>query len=159
LWSDPKVATFRRCLNCFNKAPQFIPYGNSETTLWESFTVWEQTIETFFTPEQFEFVYNLHGPTLEDFDCKIKDFNFKSLHYFFSTDYLERSSYILGYGEVQEFYVDPYQKGSKDFKNPHLSSLELDWEYSSETLQKPISRTRLLISSNDNGFHFFFRQD
>jgi hypothetical protein len=143
-------------LNCFNEAPQFIPYENSGTTLWESLTVWEQTIETFFTPDQFEFVYNLHGPTSEDFGCKIKDFNFEPLYYFFPTYYLERPSYILGYGELQEFYVDPYQKDSKDFKNPHLSSLELDWEYSLEMLQKPISRTCLLIPSNDNGFHFFF---
>jgi hypothetical protein len=143
-------------LNCFNEAPQFIPYGNSGTTLWESLTVWEQTIETFFTPEQFEFVYNLHGPTSEDFGYTIEDFNSVPLHFFFPTDYLERLSYILGYGEVQEFYIDPYQKGSKDFQNPHLSSLKLDWEYSFNTLQKPILRARLLISSNDNGFHFFF---
>jgi hypothetical protein len=143
-------------LNCFNKAPQFIPYRNSGTTLWESLIVWKQTIETFFTPDQFEFVYILHGPILEDFSCKIKDFNSEPLHNFFPTDYLERPSYILKYREVQEFYIDPYQKGLKDFKNSLLSSLKLDWEYSLEMLQKPISRTHLLISSNNNGFHFFF---
>jgi hypothetical protein len=71
---------------------------------------------------------------LEDFGCTIEDFNSEPLHYFFPTYYLERSPYILGYRELQEFYVDPYQKGSKDFKNPHLSSLKLDWEYSFETL-------------------------
>jgi hypothetical protein len=136
--------------------PQFIPYRNSGTTLWESLTVWEQTIETFFTPDQFKFVYNLHKPTSEDFGYTIEDFNSKPLHFFFSIDYLKRTPYILGYRESQEFYVDPYQKGSKDFKNPHLFSHELDWEYSFETLQKPISHACLLIPSNDNGFHFFF---
>jgi hypothetical protein len=71
-------------------------------------TVWEQTIETFFTPDQFKFVYNLHRPTSEDFGCKIEDFNSEPLHYFFPTDYLGRPPYILGYREVQEFYVEPY---------------------------------------------------
>jgi hypothetical protein len=120
-------------------------------------TVWEQTIEKFFTLDQFKFVYNLHGPTSEDFSYIIKDFNSIPLHYFFPTDYLETTPYILEYGELQEFYIDSYQKGLKDFKNPHLSSLELDWEYSFETLQKPISHARLLIPSNNNSFHFFFR--
>jgi hypothetical protein len=133
--------------------PQFIPYRNSETTLWESLTVWEQIIEIFFTPEQFEFVYNLHGPTLKDFGCTIEDFNSVPLHFFFPTDYLERPSYILGYEEVQEFYVDPYQKGSKDFKNPHLSSLKLDWECSFKTLQKLISHIASVALINKHGFN------
>lgn len=140
-------------MNIADEAPEFTPFGNSETTPWEFLTQYEQAVELALTPHRFRFAEHIHGPSSEDFGRTLKTDENQFVHLFFPCEFDDDYVYAHYYTGEVILEKDPE---NRNFKNPHLSSLELDWEISSVTLEKQIHTARLLIPSNNDVFHFFF---
>ena len=172
---EETVTQFRERLNI----PTFEPDYNRITTLpgdnrpiapsasYRALTRWERYVEEIFTPKRFKWEAKFHSPPEEDIETKILNENWEPLHIFFPGDHETNWAY-LGYfwydetGLDRDFRYRPHdQKGKGFFRDPILSSLELNWEYSEETLQRwfieQVYRARLLTPSNNNGYFFFFR--
>lgn len=174
---EETVAQFRERLNI----PTFEPVYNRITTLprgnrqvlpsasYRALTRWERYVEELFTPNNFKFRAQFHSPPEEDIPTKVTNGNWEELHLFFPTDHESHVPYVGNYDYTEEgvhndfSYRPHHKKGKGFFPDPLLESLELDWEYSEETLQRwlneKVYRARLLTppNNNNNGYFFFFR--
>ena len=139
-------------MNIADEAPEFTPFGNSGTTPWEFLTPYEREVELALTPYHFRYFEDIHGPSSEDFG-KTKKSDKGLLHLVFPCEVDD--DYVYAYYYTGPVILDNNPQ-DRSFRNPHLSSLELDWEISSITLEKQIHTARLLIPSNNDVFHFFF---
>ena len=127
----------------------------------QGLTFWERIVEEQFTPKLF---YDKDSPwfypSSEDFGCTLVTDEQEPIHLFYPTSY---SDFVENYAyEVEEediFVYGPhphYEKGKHHFKDPNLSSLEFDWEYSELTIQRFITHYRLLHSHDTTHNVFFF---
>lgn len=75
---------FRECLNI----------ENTDHIPWEQLTHWEKTVELFFTPERFEYIESIHGPTSNAYRPIVNERG-NRLNSFFPTDYESSGPYVF----------------------------------------------------------------
>lgn len=144
------VAQFRKRLDIADEPPKFV--SKSNTTLWESLTVYKQNIEKFLSPRQFGYSRDLHRPYSTDLgntiDNTLQENKDRSslIHFFYPTNHSESITYA---------YENSNNVISENRQVPdyNLPFLEQSWGI---YLDQLVSQARLRIPTSQNDFHFFF---
>ena len=137
-------------MNIQDEAPQFNKHTKTETTHWESLTVWERNVELFFTPQLFEYDEEVHSPFSEDLGETIIDDDGERFHFFYPLEHDDEYNYAFEFEESdQPFTIIRHKVPLK--KSETLKDLDKKWE----DIPQRIAQARLLSSINNDVFFFF----
>ena len=116
-------------MNCIDRAPVFTPFKGklrngkfieSKTTPWDSLTDYEKLVESFLTPERFEFFEYVHGAPQRNFPLHLSNDRKEKLHLFFPTNFDNEAYPYIYYNDLD----DIFERNTKRVVDYDQSSLE-----------------------------------